>query len=347
MKVKGAWLSIVGKLALLAAVTQLVLAAVLIWIADLTSDQPLAIRFTAFAIALAPPIFIVLFLGRFIVKSVTTTLVNAYTGVSAGDFATRLPLLTVGSDFLEVRDAFTRMAQALEESVNALREADLDRRRLFADLAHELATPTTTLLGIAHALRTPSADTDVGRLLDHLQNETSRLERLIADVREIAHLEDPALPMNHEACDLGDIVSRVDDRIRNASPSVQLRFTHSALPATVDPLRIDQVVTNLLDNAARYAPDGTVSVALSTRDNNHHITIEDSGAGVPDDELPQLGRRMLRLDPSRARSSGGHGLGLSIVCVIVERHGGDITFGRASLGGLSVDVRLPTTPPAR
>ncbi|MFN0250579.1 MAG: sensor histidine kinase [Kofleriaceae bacterium] len=345
MKVKGAWLSIVGKLALLAAVTQLVTVVVMLWVSQITIDQSLAVRTMAFALVLSPPVFIVYVVGRYIVRSVTTTLVAAYSGVSAGDFATRLPLLTVGSDFLEVRDAFTRMASALEESVTALREADLDRRRLFADLAHELATPTTTLLGITHALRTPNTDTDVARLLDHLQNETSRLERLIADVREIAHLEDPALPMNHESCDLGDIVSRVVERIRIASPSVTVRYSRSSLPATVDPLRIDQVVTNLLDNAARHAAGGTVAVALATCDGDHHITIEDSGAGVPEDELPQLGRRMLRLDPSRARSSGGHGLGLSIVCVIVERHGGDVKFGRASLGGLAVDIRLPVTPP--
>lgn len=341
MKVRGAWLSIVGKLALLAVVTQLLTAAAIAWVAELVSAQPFATRFALFALLLSPPVLMVYFLGRYIVRSVTATLVAAYTGVAVGDFATRLPLLTVGSDFLDVRDAFTRMAEALDESVNALREADLDRRRLFADLAHELATPTTTLLGIAHALRAPTADTDVSRLLDHLESETSRLERLIADVREIAHLEDPALPMHRETCDLGDIVSRVVERTRIACPAVTLRYTPTRVPATADPQRIDQVVTNLLDNAARHAPGGTVVVALATRDDNHYITIEDSGAGVPDDLLPQLGRRMLRLDPSRARSSGGHGLGLSIVCVIVERHGGDVTFGRASLGGLSVAIRLP------
>jgi two-component system sensor histidine kinase BaeS len=344
VKVRGAWLSIVGKLALLATVTQLVLAAVVLWLAELTEGHSLAVRFVAFAAALSPPIAMVYVLGRYIVHHVTAALITAYSGVSHGDFGTRLPLLTVGSDFLEVREAFTHMATALGESVAALREADLDRRRLFADLAHELATPTTTLLGIAHALRSP--DADVARMLDHLENETSRLERLIADVREIAHLEDPALPMNHERCDLGELVGRVVARTRIAHPALTLRYDPTPTPATLDPLRVDQVVTNLLDNAARHAAGGTVSIAIATSAADHRIRVEDSGAGVPDDELPQLGRRMLRLDPSRARSSGGHGLGLSIVCVIVERHGGDVTFGRAALGGLSVDVRLPVTPPA-
>ena len=342
MKTRGAWLSLPAKLALIAATTQISILCALLYIASATDSR--SIRIALFTIALSPPIFIVYFLTRSIVKRMTLPLISAYDDIAAGDFGAQLPPWTGGTDFAGVREAFAAMTRALEESVTALREADLDRRRLFADLAHELATPTTTLLGIAHALRSP--DVDTARMLDHLERETGRLERLIADVREIAHLEDPALAMHHESCDLGDIVSRVVDRIRIASPSVTLRYAPVAAPATVDPLRIDQVVTNLLDNAARHAADGTVSVALSTRDSDHHITIEDSGAGVPDDVLPQLGRRMLRLDASRARSSGGHGLGLSIVCVIVQRHGGDVTFGRASLGGLSVDVRLPATPPA-
>jgi two-component system, OmpR family, sensor histidine kinase BaeS len=339
MKVRGAWLSLPGKLTLLAGATQLGILVAMLAIIGATDDNSI-VRIALFALVLSPPLFIVYFVGRFIVKRMTQPLITAYDQLAAGDFATQLPPWTGGTDFAAVRAAFAGMARALEESLNALREADLDRRRLFADLAHELATPTTTLLGIAHALRSP--DTDTARMLDHLERETGRLERLISDVREIAHLEDPALAMHLEECDLGDIVGRVVDRIRLASPNVTVRFTPSATPAKVDPLRIDQVVTNLLDNAARYAANGgIVSVALTTRNADHHITIEDSGSGVPDDVLPQLGRRMLRLDPSRARSSGGHGLGLSIVCVIVERHGGDVTFGRASLGGLLVDVRLP------
>lgn len=347
MKPRGAWLTLPAKLTLLAAVTQLGVTVVVLLLSDLTRDRPLAIRFLVLAAALSPGVFIVHFLGRFIVKRVSDALINAYTGVASGNFATRFPPTTAGSDFISVREAFANMAAALEDAMNALREADLDRRRLFADLAHELATPTTTLLGIAHALRSSPNPADIPRLLDHLESETGRLERLIADVREIAHLEDPALSMNHESCDLGELVNRVVERLRIARPSVTLAYTRATAPATLDPLRIDQVLTNLLDNAARHAgANGTVSIALSTRDEHHCILIEDSGAGVPDDVLPQLGRRMLRLDPSRARSSGGHGLGLSIVCVIVERHGGEVTFGRASLGGLAVDVRLPRTPPA-
>jgi signal transduction histidine kinase len=345
VKPRGAWLSLPGKLTLLAFVVLLVITVIILVLAHVTRDSPLAVRFLLFALALSPAVFIVNFLARFIAKRVSTALINAYTGVAAGNFATRFPPTTAGSDFISVREAFANMAAALEEAMNALREADLDRRRLFADLAHELATPTTTLLGIAHALRSSPATADVPRLLDHLESETGRLERLIADVREIAHLEDPALSMNTEPCDLGELVNRVVERTRIARPSITLRYARTTAQATVDPLRIDQVVTNLLDNAARHAgTNGTVSIALTTHPNDHRILIEDSGAGVPDDVLPQLGRRMLRLDPSRASSSGGHGLGLSIVCVIVERHGGDVTFGRASLGGLSVDVRLPRSP---
>jgi signal transduction histidine kinase len=238
------------------------------------------------------------------------------------------------------REAFSSMAQSLDRLTNELKQADLERRRLFADLAHELATPTSTLLGIAHALRAGEGDT--ARLLDHLEHESARLERLIADVREVAHIEDPALPMLVESCDVGDLATRAVERARVAGDGkTELRCDAVAAPAQLDPIRIDQVLVNLINNGVRHAKGGTVAVTVETPGTDVVIRVEDSGQGVPDELLPELGRRMLRVDPSRSRDTGGHGLGLSIVRAIVARHDGTVTFSRASLGGLGVEVRLP------
>jgi signal transduction histidine kinase len=265
--------------------------------------------------------------------------------MAAGDFRAELPPITAGSDFQAVRSAFHAMGAALARSTAALRDADLDRRRLFADLAHELATPTTTLLGIAHALRDEAGDR--ARLLEHLGHETARLERLIADVREVAHLEDPALAMAAVPCDLGELARRATERAQLAAPATcRLRCEAAELVVTADPLRIEQVLTNLLGNAVRHAPAGTVRVAVVADGGDAVLRVEDSGPGVPEDQLPLLGRRLLRVDPSRSRDTGGHGLGLSIVRGIVARHHGGVTFSRAELGGLAVEVRLPREQPA-
>lgn len=328
------------KLAALAFVIMVVMSTALVWIAPVMADQPHAARFLAFALVLSPAVFVVYFITRYIVERVTTPLVEAYERVAAGDFTAKLPQKTAGAEFIRFRDAFAGMAQALDRSTQALKAADLERRRLFADLAHELATPTSTLMGIAHALRAGEGDT--ARLLEHLEHESARLERLIADVREVAHIEDPALPMLVESCDVGDLATRAVERARVASDGkTELRCEAVAAPAQLDPLRIDQVLVNLINNAVRHANGGVVAVTARPDGDRVHVRIEDSGQGVPDELLPDLGRRLLRIDPSRSRDTGGHGLGLSIVRAIVARHGGEVTFGRATLGGLAVDVRLP------
>ncbi|HZJ65494.1 MAG TPA: ATP-binding protein, partial [Kofleriaceae bacterium] len=109
-----------------------------------------------------------------------------------------------------------------------------------------------------------------------------------------------------------------------------------------DAMRVDQALANLLSNAMRYTPSGgRIAIGVEHVAQTVQLTVEDSGTGVPDDVLPRLGQRLLRLDPSRNRTTGGSGLGLSIVSAIVKRHDGTLQFGRAALGGLRVVVTLP------
>jgi signal transduction histidine kinase len=302
-------------------------------------------RLVALAAVLAIPAIVVYVITRFLVARLTVPVVGAYQRLAAGDFSAELPTMTAGKDFLGLRVGFRAMADALERTLTEIKQADQERRRLFADLAHELATPTTTLIGIAAGLRTGDAERE--RMLDHLERESARLARLIADVRELAVLEDPALPLLLEPCDVSALAKLAADRIRLAHPEivdVRCELPATALTATLDPIRIDQVLTNLLTNAARYAGTGAILVRVSESGGDILVRVEDGGPGVPDDELPQLGRRLHRIDRSRSRDSGGHGLGLSIVRAIAIRHGGSVRFERASLGGLAAEVRLPIAP---
>jgi two-component system sensor histidine kinase BaeS len=343
-RLAGGRLSLPAKLALLALVIFAGVVTAMVPLVEATRDAPRLTLIAALALPLLAPIVIVYFLTRFIVRRMTVPLIDAYHRVGGGDFHAQLPFATGGSDFATVRAAFAAMSTALDRSIAQVKEADLDRRRLFADLAHDLATPTSTLLGISHALRDGTGDAP--RLLEHLERESARLERLIADIREVAHVEDPELPMLLEPCDVGELAVRATERARISAAGVALRCEVTPAPATVDPLRIDQVLANLIDNAVRYARGGTVAVGVRVDAAAVVVIVEDSGAGVPDDVLPQLGRRLLRVDPSRSRDTGGHGLGLAIVRSIVSRHHGEVTFARSALGGLAVEVRLPAADPA-
>lgn len=331
----GSRWSLPTKMGLLAAVTLGLAGGVIAVLVDADRGELLAI-----ALVMVIPVAMVYGTTRFIVGRVTVPVVAAYRRLAAGDFTAELPTATAGRDFLGVRDGFRAMADALERTLAEVRGADRERRRLFADLAHELATPTTTLIGIAAAVRAGTGDRD--RLLELLERECARLERLIADVRELAALDDPEVGLERSSCELGALTAAAIEPLRVAHDGAPaLTVVVAELAAVVDGGRIEQVVTNLVGNALRHAGGAAVEVVVAADGADAVLRVDDAGPGVPDDRLGDLGRRLVRIDRSRSRDSGGHGLGLSIVRAIVARHGGTITFARSRLGGLGVEVRLP------
>jgi signal transduction histidine kinase len=240
----------------------------------------------------------------------------------------------------EQRELSAELLRQLRE-----READAERRRLFADLAHELGTPTSSVIGIAETLRSGVAPDHSAKLLELLEREGARLERLVGDVRLLAFLEQPDLQLEIAPCDVAELAEAACARAELDAKEKRIEVRcEVARPATapVDRLRIEQVLANLLSNALRYAPEGgVVRLTVSLPDEGKvRLAIEDSGTGVADEMIEKLGERFLRLDPSRTRRTGGHGLGLAIVTTIVQRHGGTIRFGRAGLGGLGVTIDL-------
>jgi signal transduction histidine kinase len=268
--------------------------------------------------------------------------------VAQGDHSARLPP-PPDSDLVELQESFEHMQLALSRAHARLAHADAQRRRLFADLAHELATPTSAILGLVDTLASPALcpPEDRQRRMEALEQEASRLERLVADVRELAHLDDPDVPFVLERVNLGHLARRAAVRLEatpgeRPCPAVSVLTGPREVTARVDPVRMDQVLNNLLGNARRYTPSpGSIRVEVFQDETHVGWVLEDSGPGVPDHALERLGERLYRADPSRDRRTGGHGLGLAIAMAIVSRHQGALRFGRASLGGLRVEVRLP------
>ncbi|MBI5515771.1 MAG: HAMP domain-containing histidine kinase [Deltaproteobacteria bacterium] len=302
-------------------------------------------------LAMTVPAVVGALVGGFVLSTVVRRRVKVLTEgiqrVAQGDHQARLPR-PPDTDLEEVQHAFEEMQLALSGAHKRLAHADAQRRRLFADLAHELATPTSAILGLVDTLASPSLcpPEDRQRRMEALEQEASRLERLIADVRDLAHLDDPDVPFVRERVDLSGLLRRAAVRLEatpgeRPCPTVEVLADREA-PAEVDPVRMDQVLNNLLGNARRYTPSaGTIRVSLLEAEGATGFVVEDSGPGVPDEALERLGERLYRADPSRDRRTGGHGLGLSIAQAIVARHQGSLRFGRAALGGLRVEVRLP------
>lgn len=312
----------------------------------------------ALALWLLLPALISSWLGAALVTTVTRLrtrgLERHLRRIAAGELTARLPP-PPSPDFAAIHEAFESMGQALALAMERLRAADQQRRRLFADLAHELATPCTTIVGLADTLTRgdllsgPGGAALQARLLQTLGDEALRLGGLIHDLSDLAHLEDPQVALQRQPTDLGALVRRAVERAADVeaqeaagrgAAAITLRCSALELVRAVDPARVEQVLVNLLSNARRHTPPGgTIEVRLAQEADAAVLTVQDSGPGVPAELLPRLGERLLRADAARERRHGGHGLGLSIVREIIRRHGGALRFENRA--GLLVTVHLP------
>jgi signal transduction histidine kinase len=284
-----------------------------------------------------------LFVSRRIVRPVAR-LGDAASRVARGHYGERVPIQ--GADELgRLGAAFNAMAAALES-------AEERRRRLLADLAHELRTPLATIDGYLEGL----ADGVVAATPETwtvMRRESTRLRRLVDDLQKVSRAEERQLDL-----DLEDVApaALVEAAVAAASPAyvdrnVDLRAeVASNLPlvrADVD--RIAEVLANLLDNALRHTPaGGRVTVSAERHAADVVIAVTDTGEGIPHGELERIFERFYRTDAARSRDRGGSGIGLTISRAIVQAHGGRLTAETGGPGrGSRFALALPGAGNAR
>jgi signal transduction histidine kinase len=257
--------------------------------------------------------------------------------LGGGDLSARAP--TTGADEVAaVATAFNAMADDLSARAEALAASDRARRQLLADVSHELTTPVTAMRGYLETLRMAELNLDEPtreRYLTIIGDETTRLERIIGDLLELARLEGGGGALVVEEVPIDQLFARVLARHErdSAEAGVTIKTAIDAGLSVVagDRDRLEQALQNLTANALRYAPSGS-SITLGARRHGQDValTVTDEGAGIPPEHLPHIFDRFFKADASRAVRQGtggvgGSGLGLSIVKAIVERHGGTIT----------------------
>jgi two-component system, OmpR family, sensor histidine kinase BaeS len=255
-------------------------------------------------------------------------LTEATRAIAGGDLAARVPPAP-DPEFQRLADSFNAMATALQG-------ADDLRRRLVQDLAHELRTPLTSLQGYLEALADGVVEA-TPEILRTVHEEIVRITRLVEDLDRLARVGETTSERIREPVDLPALVRRVaiihEPDLAARGISLRLDLSDDAPAVRGDPDMIGQVVTNLLQNAARYTNDhGEVVVSVAAgKGRSVTCTVENTGPAIPPEEVPLIWERLYRVDPSRARSSGGAGIGLAIVRQIVEEHGGRV--GAASADG--------------
>jgi len=235
-----------------------------------------------------------------------------------------------------IGDAFNRMADSLEE-------AEALRRRLVADVAHELRNPIAAARLQAEGMAEGVLPADPARLAS-LVEDLLHLSALVDDLQELAVAEAGKLTYQMQDVDISQIVNREAARVRGAAPEsipVIVKGADTPLVIRADERRIAQVLRNLLSNSLRHTERGTISVTIEPVDAAVRVSVTDTGEGIPTDELPHIFERFFRADAARATHTGGAGLGLAITRSIVRDHGGDV-FASSTVGvGTTVGFTLP------
>jgi len=262
---------------------------------------------------------ITLILSRRILSPIKA-LTQAARGLGAGDLSHRVRVKDK-SEVGELAQAFNSMASNLER-------AEQLQRNMVADVAHELRTPLSNLRGYLEAVRDglikPDADT-----IRSLDEEALLLSRLVDDLQELSLAEAGKLKLVCQAEDISELINQAIVAVRAQAEAKGVSVTTDLpgeLPSVnIDSYQVSQVLRNLLDNAvAHTAKGGSITVTAEQQGKWVEVAVTDTGEGIPAEDLPHIFERFYRVDKSRARATGGSGLGLTIAKRLVEAHGGQI-----------------------
>ena len=240
-------------------------------------------------------------------------------------------------------DELTRLAAAFDRMLERLDTAFQRERRFVSDVSHELRTPLTALRGrIEVTLTRPRSGPEYEDTLRGLETEVARLTRLSEDLLLLARFDRGALTPRREQVDLSGLLEAIAEQVRplaEARDQALVEDVEAGLSLEADPDQLIRLFLNLLDNAVKFSDDGG-KIGLTGRRDGAAITVEvsDTGGGIAPEHLGNIFDRFYRADDSRARATGGHGLGLAIAGEIARAHGG--TLSASSLPGEGSTLRV-------
>lgn len=254
--------------------------------------------------------------------------------ITARNLTDRLP---VGP----IQDEVATLAETMNRMLARLEVAQSSQQRFVADASHELRSPVATLqaaLEIAeHAGRPPGVET-----IALMSREAERLNGLIDGLLLLTRSDSSGLVIRHRDVDLDDLARGHGARLR-ATTGHTVQIDAPPVRIVGDAEKLDRVLRNLTDNAARHATSW-VGIRTGAEQSHAFLIVEDDGAGIAGADRARVFQRFVRLDESRNREIGGSGLGLAIVSEIVQAHGGTIRVGQGARGGAQFTVTLPYAP---
>jgi len=249
-------------------------------------------------------------------------------------------------DVPRATDELSRLASTLNAMLDRLQRGVDEKRRFVADASHDLRTPLAVMRSeLDVSLRSPDLTPGATEALTSAREEVERMTRIVDNLLTLARIDEGGLELLREPVELRELVDGVADSMGSlaAERGLDIEVEGEGGEVRVDGMRLEQVVTNLLSNAVRYADAGSgVDVSVWRSSTEAGVTVRDHGPGVPTEILPKIFDRFVKADAPRSDTGGGSGLGLAICREIVEAHGGrmwvDSTLGSGSEFSFAIPV---------
>lgn len=238
-------------------------------------------------------------------------------------------------------DEIGQLASTFDHMIERLDRVFKSQEHFVADASHELRSPLTVIRGNLDLIKRSRTQTERRESLRAIESETARMTKVVKDLLSLAEADSGRLG-EQQTVPLKEVLSDEMKRAQTVSGSRKIVTRHAEdLTVKGDKHRLRQLLGNLIDNAIRHTPeDGTISLSLYQDGEWARLEVEDTGVGIPDEELPHIFNRFHRVDKARSRERGGAGLGLALVKQIAEQHGGMVAVKSMTGRGSTFTVWL-------
>jgi PAS domain S-box-containing protein len=238
------------------------------------------------------------------------------------------------------------LERSLRHRARELAEGDRRKNEFLAMLAHELRNPLAAIHNGVNLVRMPGAERHLPDVLAVIARQATHLTRLIDDLLDVSRITQGKVELKLETTELAAVIRRAIETVRplieRRNHELILQLTARPIPVQADPTRLEQIIGNLLINAAKYSPNGgQITVSAAREGGEAMIRVSDTGLGISPEMLPKIFDLFAQVDPTLARSEGGLGIGLTLVKQLVEMHGGGVTAESEVGKGSTSTIRLP------
>jgi two-component system sensor histidine kinase BaeS len=284
-------------------------------------------------------LFLSLLLSSVMSKRLSTPISRVITTaqmISKGYFDDRIAEQSSTKEIAQLTETINNLAETLENQ-EAL------RKRLTADVAHELRTPLATLQSHMEAMIDGIWESSADRLKS-CHEEIMRINRMVGDLEKLARYESENLILTKTSFEISELIRHIIRNFENEfmNKGIDIEFTGEEEIVEADKDKISQVIINLISNAVKYTPQGgTVQVLVKGSHDVAEIVVKDTGKGIPPEDLPHIFERFYRADKSRNRMTGGAGIGLTIAKAIIEAHKGKVQVKSKVDEGTEFIISLP------